>query len=906
MSVITPSERALLDTIPQQTKLYLSVYRPAIALMCQATGDYSAVNQSIPYGSVTSGSYTNITDYLYQVALIGSTPGDDDLGRTWVRSATASTLRFVESDHINWNSSVYITVLKYTEIIPVFPRIIQNPANEEDVIFYKVWDIAYTNQNSILGSFINMGSHYAGFLDGGSTQVYWSASGTTNLIGDSLTYSWLFEGASITGSTSHTPGNVTYTSAGHYRTTLTVTSASGRVDQSVRYVSIYDRPGSGPNVPVLNWEMSEFGGSRDSVGYTGRIRVRGVFNEDAPIQPNSYIDGALVVIFKEDWYGDTKQSISKADKGREGIFFVGYINGGSIQFDYTDNSVEFEILSPTNLMEITECFSVSVESKTAPTVWYELKNMDIRRAVYHYLAWHSSVLLCCDLEARNFTDRNIQYFDADRTSLYDAINSVVNGARRGRVMSNSLGKIWIEQDVSVIHNAASTLNTALTLTRADMIDQPLIEERQMQNTSFIEWGGIAYNPATGQSTALLASAPGSAPAYRGKPDRSQGFALGDQDELNEMVGDMYAYANSRYPTASFKLRGNFANLDIAPQELVKVNLVRGDTPRGITFTNKPFAVRGVNHQWDARNEVLLTSIDVAEVTQGFVGTSIAIPIEPPDVDDNNGGSVNQPPITVPPITTTTPSTSGSAVNVYENGVFKMTTNNLNFIGSIVRVYANTAQSRADIYFDACGCSGTFVSDFSCISNDCRVWHPTGTSGGPAGTFWMPAPNTPGYTGSASDPCNLNITTGGNMLFRANATGMWQITLPPTEWQYFSTLALNFGYIHEWYIGNGSATDELVLTKSGNVTKASGGSTVDFATDTDSHSITRYMQEGEEIGIYCVVTITSDQDLPTSLPAGNLAESWADPFKGLQSWQISACNSIAGGSASSGVYFGPVG
>lgn len=705
----TPStvERNLLNTHPQQTQLYLSVFRPSVALICQVDGSYDAETQSVSYDNVVTGSYTNITDFFYQVALIGTNPGQDDYGRTWVRSATNSTLRFVESDHINWSDNLYVTVLKYTEIIPVFPRIIKNPANDEDVIFYKVWDVAYTDQNSILGSFICMGSHAAAFRDAGSASVYWSASGTTNLIGDTLTYAWTFEGGSPASSASHTPGNVTYSTPGHYRTILEVTSTSGRVDKSIRYVSIYDRPGEGPNTPIMNWEMIEFGGSRDGVGYTTRVRIRDVFEKDDPTTADAYIDGALVVIFKEDWYGNTKQSINRNAKGRENIFFVGYINGGTIQFDYRDNSLEFDVISPTNLMEITECFSVSVESKPVPTVWYELKDMDVRRAVYHYLAWHSSVTLVCDIEAKNLDDRNIQYFDADRTSLYDAINTVVNGALRGRVMSDSLGKLWMERDYSVIDSASTTLSVAYTFSKADFVERPNIEERQIQDVSFIEWGGIAYNPVSGQSTALLASAPGTAPGYRGKVERSQGFALQDQTDLNTMVGNAYASMNSRYPTMDAKLRGNFPCFDIAPQEIVRVNLSASDTPRHVTFSNKPFVIRGVSASWDSRNQVLLTSLQLAEITQGFVGSSIVIPIEPPTVE-NGGGSVQQPPITVPPIPTPAPVTSsGTAVNVWENGVFKITTDTLNFIGSIVRVFPNTTDGRADIYFDACGCSGTF-------------------------------------------------------------------------------------------------------------------------------------------------------------------------------------------------------
>ena len=174
----TPSSQELeyLNTHPQQTDLYLSIFEPQVAMICQVTGSYSTDNQSIDFYNST-GSASDVGDYYFQVALIGTSSNSDDVGRTWIRSISGNTIRFLESDHINWQSNLYVTILKYTEIIPVYPHQIQNPADEEDVIFYKIWDIAYTDQNSILGTFINMGSNYAGFIENNGTGTcYWSAS----------------------------------------------------------------------------------------------------------------------------------------------------------------------------------------------------------------------------------------------------------------------------------------------------------------------------------------------------------------------------------------------------------------------------------------------------------------------------------------------------------------------------------------------------------------------------------------------------------------------------------------------------------------------------------------------------------------------------------------------------------
>lgn len=682
MTVLTPAQQALGDTHPQQNKLYLSIYEPQIAMQCRVNGTYDAANQTINYDGVTTGSSSNISDYMFQVALIGTSLGADDKGRTWVRSATASVLRFVESDHINWADDDYITILKYTEIIPVFPHMIQNPANDEDVIFYKIWDIAYTNQNSILGTFINMGPHHAGFIDGGQMQVYYSASGTSNLLGDGLTYSWEFEGATVTGSSSHTPGNISYTTPGFYQTKLTVTSASGRIDKAVRYISVYNRPGEGSSIPITQFTISSLNGSRNGGGYEVNVKLH------QSIDRNKIKDGALVVIFGEDWYGDTKQSFGGNALNRSSIKFVGYIDQETIQYDYNSGYAEFGVISPTKLMDITECFSVTVESKAAPTTWYELLNMTIKRALYHYYAWHSTVLLCCDFEFHS-DDENIQFFDADRESLYKAGDTLMRGAMHGKLICDRQGKIWAERDADVIDNLANSVDNALNIDRQDWIDRPTIQRRVYRETAFIEMGGIAYDFAT--STALLSNAPGTSPAYHGKVERTQGLALTGQTQLNTMIGNLYAAHNAEFAESEYKLRSAWWNLDIAPLETIAVTMTADESISGFVWSNKKFSIQGLAWNFDPKNEVCLPVVNVQEVTQGYAGDTVTIPPIPP-TDGTKGGTYTVPPYVPPATSTGTAGISGIYVKEDHQSRGSGTVDTLDFLGldTTVTVTGTTA------------------------------------------------------------------------------------------------------------------------------------------------------------------------------------------------------------------------
>lgn len=652
MSKITNQELSLLRTQPHSTKLWLSIYQPPTRLAARvndsgiAKGDYL-----ITYDSLSVGSHSLVASGM--TLWVGSAAGLDDYGHVRVRSATSTVLTVAENDHIDWADNLYLTVVAFFEINAVYPRIIQDPADELNVIFYKDYDIAYTNQNTVLGSFVCMGPHHAGFLDGGVEQVYYSASGTSNFKGDALTYSWFFQGATVTGSSSQNPGYINYTSPGHYTTRLTVSNASGGEDVSYRHISIYDRPENGTNVPILSWEFGQLSGSRMNGGYVGRVKIR------QSVSNTLIKEGSLVVIFSDDRYGGTVQSIGGNAENRSTIKFVGYILEDTISFDYADGSVEFEIGSPTEVMKRAEGFSISVESKTSPTTWFELVNMKVARALYHYLRWHSTFLMTNDVMF-NGTDQNIQFFDADRSSIFDAVDTLMKGALVGSSVCDNQGRLYFEVEG---YTEGITLSNVFTLDKQDWMGSPEIWEAD-EGTSFIEAGGIKYDgPTANTFSAFLASAPGEAPAYRGNLERFQGLALASQDQLNTLLGDVFAWRNNDYPSNFFTLVGNYANFGIAPQEKISINVSPNDTPRGVNFMGKEFRAEQIDWVYDARNEFLYCVVNFSQLTSGFAASTIVIPDVPPVEGDPNGGggSFDVPPFNVPPLPFTDPASSGNSI-----------------------------------------------------------------------------------------------------------------------------------------------------------------------------------------------------------------------------------------------------
>jgi hypothetical protein len=642
--ILTTAQQARLRTHPHLTKLNLSIYQPTTVMACRVfDASITKGERWINYNTLTVGNYNLVQNGM--TLYVGTTAGAFDKGTVRIRSADAVRIIVAENSHIEWADGDYLTVVNFYEINAVYPRIIQDPADATKTIWYKDYDIAYTNQNSILGSFINMGPHHAGFIENGSCDVYYSASGTYNLLGETLSYHWFFEGASTTGSSVNTPGLISYATPGQYTTRLIVSgTSSGASDVSYRHVSIYNKPGEGTVTPVQKWELVDFTGSRDQGGYTAKVRLYEL--ETASVLR----DGTLIVIFAEDWYGDTlnKQSYGGNALGRSSIVFVGYVLKGTIQYNYRDSFIEFDAGSPSEVMKLSENFTVSIQYSTDPSTatsdpdipsgWVTVLDMDVRRALYHYLRWHSTALMTTDFQFVG-TDRYLQYFDADRTSIFDAVQSAMKGILVGSAVCDRQGKLWAERDLII---EPTLFQTNYTLEKPDWIGDVSIEEDRSNQTSYIEMGGVSFDGVNW--AALLSEAPGPTPSYRGNVERIQGLALLNQAELNTIVGRVFAQRNSTYPSIEMNLSGNYRNLDIAPQESVPVTISATDTIRGISFSSKTFIPNRMEWKYDPSHETFLPKLSLAERVTGSDGETMTIPAVP----DPNGYDVVPPPV-VPPV-----------------------------------------------------------------------------------------------------------------------------------------------------------------------------------------------------------------------------------------------------------------
>jgi len=625
---LSGNQQDIVRTLPHRTKLHVSIYRPQTVMTCR-------INDATIHKGARIITYDNAMPDLYsavqsgQSLLIGSSEGASDIGKIRIRSASSTQFIVSENSNIDWQNGLYLTVLKLWELWPIYQSNIVDPGNVENVLFYKDFDIEYTNQNTILGTFVNAGPHRAGELQNGSKDFYYSATGTYNVAGAGLSYFWDFEGGTPATSNAETPGLVNYSVAGNYVTTLLVSGTNGGSDIIHKYVAIHPENGSLAKTEIMNINISP--------GQGGAIATIKIHNPLFTIY-----DGVPVVIFKEDWYGDEKISISGNSPNTGDIFMSGYILKDTIKWDYANGSVEFQIGSITQLMKNSISYVVSVESKSTPTTWNELQDMDVRKAIYHYLKWHTTVLSTTDFQFIG-QDYPMKYFDSDRESIFDAINNLMMGALIGHISSDMQGKIWAEIDARATPNP-SIVYPINAIEKQDWVGEINLDEVQ-DSTSYLELGGASY--ISGTSSALLSCAPGDAPNFEGMLDIRKGLILGSQAQLNTMVGMLYSNLNTNYKNLDMTMKGNYSFMDTAPQNLYHITINPEDTPKKISLTGY-YIPQSIQWTYNAKSQFLRPVITFEKVVTSTVnGQTIIIPPIPPD--GGGGGGGHRPPPIIPPI-----------------------------------------------------------------------------------------------------------------------------------------------------------------------------------------------------------------------------------------------------------------
>lgn len=585
----------------QWSKLGLFIHKPAIV--------YSArVNQSTfvdPLLQVTydggSGTLSNII--VGMTMYVGSTAGAYDIGLVRIRKTPTSTIFYINEDsEITWVDNAYLTVVddlglwsKHLNIIGDLDYLIDS-------------DIAYSDQHTNLNPYVVMGSHRVVKFIENYAEIHGDALRSW-VLGSTITgYLWTAPGASYTAGLSTATPTIRYSATGTYRISCTVTAANSKTTTSYRYVRVYS-----DNDPLISsFQLNYCGGAYEEGGWNMMITLLGEADS------SNVRDRALCILVSED-----SPEVGGPLPGSENIVAMGWIQGESINWKPPSSTVEFTVLGPQGWLKEISGYPVGVEDADAPTHWWQMKDLNIDRGLFHLLYWRSTASVCIDVILSG--DTKLAYTcEASIGTLWDQIVEVAERSILAKPLVDRYGTLHVQVDTQYLGLInRGNIPTIMKITKNDWGGQIRIERRPTNRVSTMEISGIQYDGT--DYAPIFSQAKGISMGRYGRVDSLDSLLFANQTDANQLSGLLYAQRNNEYPVVDVPLSMNNRYLDICPRGYIKIDLEASDNPRGIVWNNKKFLIRRVDHTYTEKEGALRTNIELEAETSGPSGITIIMP-----------------------------------------------------------------------------------------------------------------------------------------------------------------------------------------------------------------------------------------------------------------------------------------
>jgi hypothetical protein len=595
----------LRNTHPHKIVPYLSVFKPEQLYCGTVTSSPAMGARQITVVNV-SGSLAAVDAALPDLTVyVGTSCGDYSKSKRRLRSRSGQVLTLDENS-VDWANGDVITVMLSYDLWSVFPYI-----DPDTKVFYKDYNIAYTDENEFMNPVAIMGPHQAKFLDG-PTVVFNLVASDSYPVADSAsitTYAWTTTGGSIANAADPTT-TITFDTPGQYIITLTVTDSNANTQATRRVYFVHQRTGA--NAPYLDFEFDRSPeGSWDNGGWSCGVSIRGDADQ------SEFPDNTLCVLWAETfWSGEEHYIVDGYN-----IIMVGYIRSENVIKELDAGSVTFDIVTIHELLKNARCFSVSLEYDASPDTWWKMDDLTIGRAVHHVWRWHSTLFYVTDVYLPILTSntellRAVDDFEGN--DLYSMVdNFTYQHSIFAHVVCNKYGQVYVEQDLAMLDEADRAAATvAVTLADRDRRGPTDLDygRQTPEDVSHAIVSGTYFDGS--QAYVIIAQAPGYLPSPWGEDEVSfERLVLGSQAYANMIAGRVIAVANGWIEEVGVPMAGNWLPaLDIVPQNWVQLNVQAADTKRGIALEGN-FHLRGITSDIEVRGGTCF--VDLSLVPEEF-------------------------------------------------------------------------------------------------------------------------------------------------------------------------------------------------------------------------------------------------------------------------------------------------
>lgn len=545
--------------------------------------------------------------------LIGSSAGAHDKGIVRIRKAPTSTIFYVgENSDAKWADNLYLTVLADFDL---WPRHITLSGSTP----LMDGEIAYSNQHSLFDPVPVMGSHRILKLEDTDVSSEWDGSASWVYDSSISAYAWVCATASSSSNMNTSTPTINFDDFGWHLVYLTVTAANGKTAAGARYVGVWDdehplSPSAEIGTPYI--DMSAGGWQFPVTLYTGATL-------------SDIRDRALVILFAEDHYGATAQSIGPLE-GCENIIAIGRIAGETIDWNPEQGKVDFTVQGAHHWFGQMKGFPSGLQMVTGtPAAWTEMGSLTVGRALWHFLHWRTTATRVMDVFVTD--DARLQTeVSSMGGKLWGQIAEFTFNTILANVGVDRFGRFISQIDPQMIPEAdRSSIPTVMTITKKDWQGTPNIERVTVEETGLIDLSGVSVN-SSARGTSFFSLSPGHVMKRYGDDEVIDHLSAFDaQAENNQQAGLILGWRDNEFPQIDFELSANNRLFDCYPNQYAETTIEAADTPRGIAYSGK-LIPRYVALPQD-EGGFCYTEISFEAVTVEQNSTDGDIPFSPADV-----------------------------------------------------------------------------------------------------------------------------------------------------------------------------------------------------------------------------------------------------------------------------------
>ncbi len=488
--------------------LRLFMLAPATVLAARVNGaSFTYPILSVPFDTVTTGAYSDCR--VGQMVMFGSSAGNDDYGRSYIRKAPTSDTLYIgmssEGIHdgeVTLSDNIYITVLDLFVVVSKTPKIIVQGTSDFATL-YKDGDLAYSDQTSEPPPVANAGPAVAATIDSGTGVITvnfdaLSASHASFATADGASlssYLWDVRDGTITvGADSDSAISATFP-AGFRWISLTVTDDNGK--SHTCYVPVYARD------PAADDGISIFSDVQLHVTPKGQEFSCKILSD---IPYGTYPDNTLVML----WDGEPAGA-----SDRTNVKFCGWhhTEGAQIAAQRTGTlqDTTLNCVDALGKLDTLPGFPQSIESKASPDSWLYMASPNMDKYIHYLLQWHSNILDLADFTwTGTGTDFAFYIQTSQGESLYQQVEEKVAALTPDyHLTCNRLGQLACKVDPMLQDSADRTSTYQATLTEADWSEIRYTHTRPPR-VGWLNSGAVVAGSSSTIQTVFLACAGGRA------------------------------------------------------------------------------------------------------------------------------------------------------------------------------------------------------------------------------------------------------------------------------------------------------------------------------------------------------------------------------------------------------------